>query len=189
MKEPRSHRRYCSLFLAITSTLGSMLLVVMVVADVFAHHALGTEAQLDWKVLLARMDEALARNQVAGAESLWREACVAALRSRHWEGMVAVADAYRQLGARAGFRGDAKARQLYLTALFRARSEMSLEGVLRAAQGFAELGDREVVDQCIGAAWGVAAKTRNPLDEARVRAFAARWAARTPDVDRLSLNP
>jgi hypothetical protein len=188
MKKPWSNRWYCSSLTAIASTLGLMLLVAMV-AQVSAHHALGTEAQIDWKVLLAQMDGALARDQLGGAEVLWREAWVAALRSRHWEGMIAVADAYRQLGARAGFRADAKARQLYLAALFRARAEMSLEGVLRAAQGFAELGDREVVDRCIRAAWGVAAQTRNPLDEQRVRAFSERWAARTLEVDRPGLIP
>jgi len=177
MKAPWSSRRSHSSLLVIASTLGLMLLVVMVVG-VFAHHALGTEAQIDWQVRLTRMDEALARDQIAGAEILWRQACAAALRSRHWEGMIAVADAYRRLGARAGFRADAKARQLYHTALVRARGEMSVEGVLRAAQAFAELDDHAVVEQCIRAAWSVAAQTQKPLDEQRVRAFAEYWAAR-----------
>jgi hypothetical protein len=186
MKAPWSSRRYCSPILVGASTLGLMLLVV-IVAGALAHHALGTATQTDWNVPLARMDEALARDQIARAEILWSEACIAALRSRHWEGMISVADAYRRLGARAGFRADAKARQLYLTALVRARGEMSLEGVLRAAQGFAELNDDAVVEQCIRAAWRIAAQTRKPLDEQRVRAFAQRWAARTLAVDRPSL--
>jgi len=186
MDEPWSNRWYCrSQLLAIVSMLALMLLGVFI-AEAFAHHALGTKAQIDWRTLLAGMDEALARNEAADAEVLWREACVAALRSRHWEGMVAVADGYRRLGVRAGFRADAKARQLYLAALFRARDEISLEGVLRAAQGFAELG---VVNQCILVAWRLAAQTRKPLDEQRVRAFAERWAARTLDVDSLGLIP
>lgn len=188
MKAPWSNRRYCSPLRVAVSTLGLILLVVMV-AGAPAHHALGTGAQIDWHVLLTRMDEALGHDQIAGAETLWREACVAALRSRHWQGMVAVADAYRRLGARAGFDADAKARQLYLTAFVRARGEMSLEGVLRAAQGFAELNDHAVVEQCIRAAWVVAAQTRKPLDEQRVRAFAERWAARTLEVDRPGLIP
>ena len=51
--------------------------------------------------------------------------------------------------------GDlAKGRQTYLTALFRARSEGSVEGVLRTAERFAELGDRGVVEQWIRVAAG-----------------------------------
>jgi hypothetical protein len=190
MKEPWSSRWHRSLPLAIAAMLGLMLLVVAVV-DTFADHALGTEAQIAWKARLQRVDDALARNDVAGAEMLWREAYAAALKSRHWEGMVAVGDAYRRLGARAGFHetSDAKARETYLAALFRARSQGSLEGVLQAAQGFADLGDHEIVEQCIRVAWGVAARSRDPRAEDRVRAFAERWAARALEADHLGLVP
>jgi hypothetical protein len=93
--------------------------------------------------------------------------------------MVAAADTYRALGARAGFReaSIAKGRQTYLTALFRARSEGSVEGVLRTAERFAELGDRGVVEQCIRVARQVAASSRDPQTEEYVRAFTECWAA------------
>lgn len=178
MKEVRSSRWHCSVPLVIVSMLGLTLLVVTVV-EVFAHHALGTEAQLDWRLHLLKVDEALARNDLAGAAALWREAYAAALKSRHWEGMVATADAYRRLGERAGLRkaSEAKAREAYLAALFRARSEGSIEGVLRTAERFAELGDHAVVEQCIHVARSVAARARDPRAAERVRAFTERWAA------------
>ena len=190
MKEPWSSRWYCSLLLAIVSMLGSMLLAVMVV-EVFADHALGTEAQLAWRPQLHKVDEALAQNDLAGAAMLWREAYAAALKSRHWEGMVATGDAYRRLGERAGFKkaSEAKAREAYLAALFRARNEGSLEGVLRAAERFAQLGDREVVEQCIRVARSVAARTRDPRADERVRAFTERWAASGLEVDLLDPTP
>jgi hypothetical protein len=39
---------------------------------------------------------------------------------------------------------DAAARQCYLGALFRAREQRSVEGVLRVAEALAQLGDLEV---------------------------------------------
>ena len=102
MKEPSSSRWYRALPVTLAAMLGLMLFVVTVV-DTFADHALGTEAQIAWKARLRRVDDALARNDLAGAEMLWREAYAAALKSRHWEGMVAVGDVYRRLGERAGF--------------------------------------------------------------------------------------
>jgi len=172
MKEPRSSRLPRSWLSALAAVLG-LTLFAATVADVFGDHALGTEPQLAWRTHLLRVADALAQGDLANAELVWREAYAAALKSRHWEGMVAVGDAYRVLGARAGFRkaSEAKARQTYLTALFRARTEGSVEGVLRAAERFAELGDREVVEQCIRVAWGVAAQTKGPHAEERVRAF------------------
>ena len=190
MKQLRSSRRYWSLLLKVVSTLGLMLLVVPGV-DVSADHSLGTEAQIAWQARLDRVDDALARNDLAGAETLWREAYAAALKSRHWEGMVAVADSYRRLGERAGFRkiSDAKAREAYLAALFRARSRGLLEGVLRTAQGFAELGDHAIVEQCIRIARTVASRSRDPRANERVRIFAERWDARAREADYLGFMP
>jgi hypothetical protein len=121
----------------------------------------------------------MARSEFDTAESLWREAYAAALKSRHWEGMVAVGDTYRALGARAGFRATsmAKSRQAYLTALFRARSGASLAGVLITADRFAELGDRDVVEQCIRVAGQVADQSKDPYAAEHLRVFTERWAA------------
>ncbi len=190
MKELWSSRWLCLLIPAIASTLGPMLLAATV-KDVLADHAIGTGAQLAWQARLLKVEQAMARGDFAEAETLWRDAYAAALRSRHWEGVVAAGDTYRALGARAGFRATsvAKARQAYLTALFRARNEGSLAGVLITADRFAELGDREVVEQCIRVARKVAAQSRDPYAEEHLRAFTERWAARAENSDGRGLTP
>jgi hypothetical protein len=55
-----------------------------------------------------------------------------------------------QIADDARARGEAgAARRAYRTALFRARGERSLLGVLSAAEGFKALGDREVVEHAL----------------------------------------
>jgi hypothetical protein len=89
-----------------------------------------------------------------------------------------------RVGDVAGMRSVAatKARPLYLSALLRARGVSSLDGVLRAAEAFAALGDREVVDQAIVIAAKVAAQERNVEARAaatgRVEQASARLGAR-----------
>jgi hypothetical protein len=190
MKELWSSRWLCLLIPAIVSTLGPVLLMATV-RDAGADHAIRAETQLAWQARLLQVEQAMARGDFAAAETLWREAYAAALRSRHWEGMIAAGDTYRALGARAGFReaSVAKARQAYLSALFRARSEGSLAGVLITAERFAELGDREVVEQCIRVARQVAAQSRDPYAEEHLRAFTERWAASAQAIDGRGLTP
>src|SRR5258706_10513357 len=103
MKDLWSSRWLCLFLPAIVSTLGPMVLAATV-KDVLADHATGTETQLAWQARLLKVEQAVAANEFARAELLWRDAYAAALKSRHWEGMVAVADTYRALGAQAGFR-------------------------------------------------------------------------------------
>ena len=143
--------------------------------------------ELTWQARLLRVEQAIAVNDVDGAALLWRDAHAAALRSRHWEGMVAVADTYRALGAQADFLAAslAKARQTYLRALLRARREGSLAGVRIVAARFAELGDREVVERCMRVARRVAAHSRDPYADEHLRAFADRLA----DGVQLTLTP
>jgi hypothetical protein len=190
MKDLWSGRWLCLLIPAFVSTLGPMVLAATV-KDVLADHAIGPEAQLSWQARLLRVEQAMADADYVRAELLWRDAYAAALKSRHWEGMVAVADTYRALGARAGFPAVAvaKARQAYLTALFRARSEGSLAGVLITADRFAELGDREVVEQCIRVAKKVAAQSRDPYAAEHLRAFVERWAASAQGIQHEGLTP
>lgn len=187
MKKPLSSRWSWQFLFAVASMTALMLLIV-VVSEVFAWHAIGAEAQIAWKAQLEKVDEAAGRNDLNAALMVWREAYAAALRSRHWEGMVAVGEAYRRLGELGGFSqaARAKAREIYLAALFRARQEPSLDGVLRVAEAFAELGDRDVVERCIEVARGVAAQVRDPRGEDRVRALAERWTARKLEVERLN---
>ena len=192
MREPGAHRWSYALALAAVSMLVLTILALLgVEVEVLADHVLGADPDVAWQAQIERVEAALARNDLAGAEMLWSEAYVAAIKSRHWEGMVAAGDSYRRLGELGGFRklSDAKARDAYLAALFRARSRGSLEGVLRTAQGFAELGDQEVVEQCIRAARSVAARSWNPRAEELVRIFAERWDARAREADHLGLMP
>jgi hypothetical protein len=55
-----------------------------------------------------------------------------------------------QAGDQARVRGDAPAaRRAYLRALFLARGDRSIVGVLRAAEGFKALGDRDAVEHAL----------------------------------------
>jgi hypothetical protein len=185
MKAPWSSRWSWQLIRAVASMIALMVLVVAV-ADACAGHAFAAESQVDWRAQLVKVDAAAHTNDAARAVLLWREAYAAALKSRHWEGLIAVGDAYRGLGDLGGFgeAAVAKAHEIYLAALFRARQEASLDGVLRAAEAFAEIGDAEVVEQCLKAARTLAEQTRDARAEQRVHAFAEGWAAR-----RLELEP
>ena len=87
--------------------------------------------------------------------------------------MIEVGDASRRLAADDRRESDARARQAYMTALLRARREHSVDGVLRAAVAFGELGDREVVAHALRIAEHQAAQ--DPRARAQVRAVANRW--------------
>jgi hypothetical protein len=131
-----------------------------------------------WTPHLQKVDEGLAKKDTRAAEVAWHEAYVAALGSRRWEGMVEIGDAYLRIGEVAGARPAAKptARQAYLVALFRARNQDSLDGVLRAAEAFAALGDREMVEQGVSIAQRLVADARDAQAHERVRAVAERVA-------------
>jgi hypothetical protein len=169
-----------------TALARAAMIALLAVNDVSASHIVGAEAPDAWRVQLAKVEQALDGNDLAQAALLWRDAYAAALRSRHWQGMVAVADAYRRLGDLGGFReaSRSKACESYRAGLFRARQEESLDGVLRVAEAFAELDDRGVVEQCIRIARSIAAQGRDANGVARVRGFAERWEARTLEVGR-----
>ena len=49
--------------------------------------------------------------------------------------------------------------------------------MLRTAEAFAGLGDREILEQCIRFAEGLATESRSPGAHDRVRALRERWAA------------
>ena len=130
--------------------------------------------EVPWVSQLRAVNAALAQMDVAAAERVWQEAYLAALGSWRWDGVLEVGRAYLRIGKAAG-RGEtsiARARNLYLAALFRAREQRSLEGLLRTAEAFAQLGDRGVVEQCFQIATSVAAETRDPHAPARIRAWA-----------------
>lgn len=79
-----------------------------------------------------------AASEPAALEAAYRRAQA----SRRWESMVAVGDGYARLAATGGAdRWRSRARAAYLAAFVWARRDRSAAGVLRAAEGFARLGD------------------------------------------------
>ncbi len=93
------------------------------------------------------IDEALAQADVRRARSAWHDAYRVALRRSDWEEMAVLGDAALRRGASGQQVGEMQARQAYLAALFRARASASLDGVMRATEAFATLGDRDVVEE------------------------------------------
>ena len=107
-----------------------------------------------WSGPVRQIDAALARGDVSLAVRAWHDAYLAALGSRSWEGLVDVGDAYLRIETVSGGRNAAmpRARELYLSALIRARAERSLEGVLRVTEAFATLGDLGLVSRSLAVA-------------------------------------
>ncbi len=132
-----------------------------------------------WTPYLEKVDDALVRTDARAAEVAWHEAYLAALGSRRWEGMVEIGDASLRIGEVGGARkaAESRARQAYLAALFRARNQDSLDGLLRAAEAFAALGDREAVHQAVSIAQRLVAHAQDAQARERVRAVAERLAA------------
>jgi hypothetical protein len=123
------------------------------------------------------VEEAVMHRNVSAALREWEDAYRAAVARGRWEQLVEAADAYREIGEAAGSRErfDAKAREIYLAALFRARQQDSLDGVLRVAEAFAALGDRDEVERCVRIAERLAAQDAEA--KADVQAVAARISA------------
>jgi hypothetical protein len=126
-----------------------------------------------WRASLRTMNEALRQKNPRAAEMAWRDAYGAALASRDWEPMLEAGAAYLRIAEVAGTPAARypKARTAFLAAFYRARQQDSLKGVLRAAEAFARLGDREVAAQCLTVAEGMAARGGDPQAQARVRAL------------------
>jgi hypothetical protein len=128
-----------------------------------------------WRGHLRAMDRALDRRDAGAAEQAWHEAYLTALGSWPWDGMVDVADAYVRLiqASTSGGAAIAKARHLYVAAFFRARQQRSVDGVLRAAEGFARVGDRAAARQALRLAERLAAELGDPRAPDRIRALGA----------------
>jgi hypothetical protein len=135
--------------------------------------------EAEWREHLEAADAALAESNVSRATRVWQDARNAALRSGTWSALVEVGDASLRIGelaaARVGAR--AEARGLYLRALFQARAQGSLDGVLRVTEAFASLGDQEVVDRGLSVARLLAAR-QGPAAWDRVREATIRLGAR-----------
>jgi hypothetical protein len=95
-----------------------------------------------------------------------------------------------RIGDEARLRGDAPAaRRAYLTALFRARGEHSLRGVVAAAEGFRDLGDLEVVEHALRIASGIGGPADDPDGELARRLRALIDRSQASDAHRSTLQP
>lgn len=143
--------------------LGAIAIVSLALGDGEARGVTAPE-----RSALRAIDEALTRGDVTTAERTWPEAYSAALRSQRWEGLVAVGDARLRIDQAVGAGSKTKARETYLAALFRARQEGSLDGVLRAAEVFEALGDTEAARQALRIAEAVAGPDPGSAVQARL---------------------
>jgi hypothetical protein len=118
---------------------------------------------VSWRAFLEMADAAVAQRNLASADRAWREAHAAAARTRAWQPLVEVGDAAIRLGAIDPGHGPyvARARELYLAALNRARAERSVDGVLQVAEAFHGIGDHRVVEQCLLVAERLGASAEN----------------------------
>src|SRR2546427_111746 len=79
----------------------------------------------------------------------------------------------RGQAARGRAAAPGAARRSYLTALYRAQAQRSVDGVLQAAEGFAALGDRAAVQNCLVMATRLA--DDDPQAQASIQAFSDRF--------------
>lgn len=132
-----------------------------------------------WSAPIQTAYQALVQRDVKAARHAWEEAHLAAVGSARWDGLIEVGDAYLRIGLASGSReaAEATARKAYFAALFRACQKESFDGILRTAEAFAALGDRQVVEECTGLAELLA-----PDEDARsrVRSLLARFAVPAP---------
>jgi hypothetical protein len=104
-----------------------------------------------WAEPIRRVDQALDRGDIQAVLRAWNTAGLAARDSGGWEGYIALGDAALRVAFATGFQiaFAGEARHAFLLALGRAHRQRSIGGVLRIAQGFAALGDEDLVEQCL----------------------------------------
>jgi hypothetical protein len=117
----------------------------------------------EWSAYNRLLDEAIAAGDGTGAVRAWRDVWATAIASRRWDLLVAAGDQALRAGELTPGMGTARAdaRRAYHAALFRAYGQSSADGVLRAADAMASMGDAELVDGALQLARRLAASTRN----------------------------
>lgn len=178
-------------WIAVISPLGCLLIAVPLFAalnHVSTRVQTGSASPTAWLDAQHRADQAIAAGRPGDAIRAWHEAYAEALASRQWLAMVEVGDLSIRIGNATGSQTAARtrARECYWSALLRARRDGALEGVLRIAEAFARLGDREVAQQALELA-GTLAERRSPeareryrstVERLRIQAFTLTGAAR-----------
>jgi len=148
-----------------------MLIVAAVVAAGCGARSSDRDAELSLQYIQA-MDDALARGDENAAEMARQAAYLAALGSLRWEAMADVGDAFVRFTQSTGVEPTLRpeARRVYLVALYRARRQGVLEGVLRVSETLAALGDREDARVGLSMAASMAEVGHGNEDVARVQA-------------------
>ena len=114
-----------------------------------------TTSRLTWEQRMERVEAALVSRDLRAAHETMRDAerdaHAAAVGNHAWEPLLRVGDAQQRVEQASGFAtlGKERAHANYLAALFRAREQRSLDGVLQAADAFARLGDEARVEQAL----------------------------------------
>jgi hypothetical protein len=132
-------------------------------------------AATDWSEPLRRAEAALASGNPRAAEQAWEQAYRAAVQARAPEGLLAVGGAYLRIGEAARDRSTAvaRARRIFLTALFQARERDNAAGVAAAAAAFATLGDRDVSERAFAVATALATRHRDAAARERIAVLQA----------------
>lgn len=165
-------------WVAVVSPIACLLIAVplfVALSHVSARVQPGAASPTAWLDAQQQADQAIALGRFGDAVRAWHEAYAEALVSRQWVAMAEVGDLSVRIGAATGSRtaAEARARECYFSALLRARRDGALDGVLRIAEAFARLGDRDVAEQAldVGAAL---AERRSPDARARYQHTAER---------------
>jgi hypothetical protein len=130
----------------------------------------------DWRLPLEQATAALAAGDVPSARVAWEDAYRAAMGTRDPEGLLAAGAAALRIGEATQRRSVAipEARRLFLAAFLQSREREDAEGMARAGEAFAELGDREVAARTFTLAMAVANRRGDPAARQRVAALMAR---------------
>lgn len=153
-----------------TTWIGRVTVLMAMVLPVSAAGAADGAAREPAAALRA-IEEAAGRGDRATAERLRRELHAEALASRRWQAWLLAGHAALAVGggvpAAGGMR--ATARRAYRTALFQARAQSSVDGVLQTAEAFARLGDHEIVDGALRIAEGIPGPRATTSEMERIR--------------------
>ena len=95
-----------------------------------------------------------------------------AARDGRWESLLEVGEAYQRIAARAGAPDTAgkRARDAYGAALRSARRAESVDGALRAAEAFAQVGDAAEVERSLRAARELAGSDSEAIADVKAAA-------------------
>jgi hypothetical protein len=128
-----------------------------------AGHDLALSTIPDWRDPLRRADTALSEGDAPGAERAWDEAYRLALATSDPYAMIEVGRAYLVIGEAVYDHpmAAARARRIFLSALFLGRGLRNVHAVADAAEALAALGDHDLATRGFGIAVTLAQRGRD----------------------------